>query len=89
MRPEKAHRVIQKAIDAWLGGDRMLLKESVPAMEKLLKKCQKEEDDYRSGLETYGYNKDSNANNMMYISDRWRCSFRLRWLIDGVKGGYL
>ena len=44
----------------------------------------KEEQDYRGG-EVYGYDTGTIENTLKYISDRWRCSFRLKWLIDGVQ----
>lgn len=44
------------------------------------------EGDYRSGAETYGYeNEESIQYTLLYISDRWRCAFRLKWLIDLVE----
>ena len=49
-----------------------------------------EEEDYRSGQETYGYeDQESIQNNLVYISDRWRCAFRLRWLLDGLSEGHI
>ena len=90
MRPEKANNTVQKAINRWLKGDKADLKKSLPAMRKLYKKAVKDEGDFRSGRETYGYiDQETIELNMEYISDRWRCAFRLRWLIDGVGGGYL
>lgn len=39
--------------------------------------------DDRSGEETYGYDSlDSIKDNLVYVSDRYNCAFRLRWLID-------
>ena len=43
----------------------------------------KDESDYRVGVETYGYDSlESIKNNLVYISDRWNCSFRIKWLLD-------
>jgi hypothetical protein len=45
--------------------------------------------DLRSGYETYGYHdEESIMNNMMYLSDRWNCPFRIRWLIDGIENNH-
>ena len=41
------------------------------------------EKDYRTGEESYGYsNQDYIEERMSYISDRWNCAFRIRWIID-------
>lgn len=40
----------------------------------------KEEEDYRTGEEVYGYEGD-NRSQFHYISDRWNCAFRLAWII--------
>lgn len=53
-----------------------LLKEIYPGLAEY-------ENDYRSGNETYGYeNMEHILGWLYYISDRWRCAFRVRWLID-------
>ena len=42
--------------------------------------------DERDPYEVYGYeNQESIDNNMMYISDRFNCEFRLNWLKCGVE----
>jgi hypothetical protein len=39
--------------------------------------------DDRSGAETYGYSSDEAIlGNLQYISDRFNCQFRLRWVYD-------
>jgi hypothetical protein len=39
--------------------------------------------DLRCGYETYGYKDDESIMyNLQYISDRWNCTFRLRWTLD-------
>ncbi len=59
------------------------LKEIQSELEKLYEKSLLRDEDNRSGLETYGYkNEDSIKSNLTYISDRWNCSFRIRWLLD-------
>lgn len=89
MRPEKLHRELNNAIKLWKQGkDSSVFYKLLPSMNKQWKKWANEEEDFRTGHETYGYkNTDSIANTMMYISDRWRCAFRLKWLIDGVESG--
>jgi hypothetical protein len=38
--------------------------------------------DRRSGSETYGYSSlESIGSSLEYICDRWRCAFRLTWLL--------
>ena len=44
----------------------------------------KEEEDYRTGEEVYGYEGD-NQGQFNYISDRWNCAFRLAWIIGLLK----
>ena len=42
-----------------------------------------QDDDPRTGTETYGFRSvESIKNNLYYISDRWSCEFRIRWLLD-------
>jgi hypothetical protein len=39
--------------------------------------------DNRGGYETYGYkNLESIKSNLSYISDKYKCTFRLRWILD-------
>jgi hypothetical protein len=41
--------------------------------------------DWRTGAETYGYHTEEQIKgDMDYISDRWRASFRIKWLIDFI-----
>ncbi len=59
------------------------LKETRPELEKLYEKSLLRDEDNRSGIETYGYKSESSIkSNLNYISDRWNCSFRIRWLLD-------
>ena len=87
MRPEKFRYEMNKAFDHWFENKsvdkfRPLLRE----MNRVWKKWAKEENDYRPGIETYGYeNAESIRLSMFYISDRWRVAFRLKWLIDGIE----
>ena len=55
----------------------------------------KRDPDYRSGFETYGYvskedasDKEHIKDQLFYISDRWQCSFRVRWLINLLEPEY-
>jgi hypothetical protein len=89
MRPEKAKNIVRRAFKQYRKtGLRSVFKqhEVVAALTQLYARELKQEGefgDYRTGDETYGYdNEESISNNLMYISDRWNCSFRLRWLLD-------
>ena len=54
-----------------------------PELTKLYKKYDLEEKDPRPGKDTYGYKSlGSIKSNLEYISDRWQCQFRVRWLLD-------
>jgi len=68
-------------------GNKRLL-ECLPTLEKLYLKHSVEENDFRCGEDTYGYKSiESIKDNMIYISDRWKAAFRIKWLIDGLKQG--
>ena len=48
-----------------------------------------DDDDDRSGFETYGFeNLESIKRNFKYISDRWKCRFRTKWLLDLINLDY-
>lgn len=89
MRPEKFRYEMNKAFDSWFETKttdkfKPLLRE----MNRVWKKWSKAEDGFRSGEETYGYSDNETISyDMLYISDRWRCAFRLKWLIDGIESG--
>ena len=91
MRPERFRYEMNKAFDLWMADKSTyqflpLLRE----MKRVWKKWSKEEDDFRSGEESYGYkSQESVRNNMFYISDRWRCAFRVKWLIDGIENKHI
>lgn len=91
MRPERFSREMNAAFNLWfktktVEGFKPLLRE----MNRVWKKWAKEDNDYRVGAETYGYVEiDSIRSSMFYISDRWYCAFRLKWLIDGIEQGYI
>ena len=44
--------------------------------------------DYRSGFATYGYDEEWIKSKLFYISDRWQCSFRVRWIINLLDPNY-
>jgi hypothetical protein len=78
---------IQNAIDQWLSTkDNTQLIELLLPMKRLWKNWADEEGDYRGGADTYGYDASIDLN-MSYISDRWKCAFRLKWIIDGLENG--
>lgn len=95
MRPEKARRVVQNAIQFFLKtkGDATKLYEAEKALTILEKTLRKEyleggwgydEHQYPSIKKDYGkrYNKEE----MFYISDRFMAPHRLDWLLVGVRG---
>jgi hypothetical protein len=54
-----------------------------PLLTKLYISYLKKDKDYRSGEETYGYSSYEHIKtNLHYISDRWSCSFRIRYMLD-------
>ena len=99
MRPEKFRYLMNKAfvyrvdIKEYEDGyeykpcwtfvcDKTLLRE----MKRVWPKWAFRDDDYREGHETYGY--QDIQHDLRYISDRWNCAFRLKWLIDGIEGDH-
>ena len=91
MRPEKFDNLMGKAIDEWwVTKSNRLLIPLLPEMKRVWKKYCKDElaPLTITGEEEY---RDSEGihNHFHYISDRWRVSFRLRWLIDGLERGHL
>ena len=58
-------------------------------MNRVVSQYSKEEKEYRTGEYVYGYKDDESImNNMMHVSDRWRCAARLRWIRDGLRDGH-
>lgn len=51
---------------------------------------QDRDDDYRLGDDTYGYDGDETGilHNLMYISDRWGCGYRMAWMAGLIDEGY-
>lgn len=61
------------------------LKKNKKYLEICYKEALKFDKDYRTGEETYGYRLRSIRDNLSYISDRWNCSFRIRWILDLIE----
>lgn len=59
------------------------LQQNKKYLEYLYKLQSASEKDFRTGEESYGYsNQDYIEERMSYISDRWNCAFRIRWIMD-------
>lgn len=85
MRPTKAHSLVRLAIAKTLKDRNVQHIINVkPAINKLIDKCVANGDDCQR------YYDDTHINNLLYISDRFNCSGRLRWLLyiadKGVTG---
>lgn len=91
MRPERLNYEMEKAFDVWYQtGSVESFRKLLPELKRVYKKYARCNNDYRSGIETYGYGSRYDILcNMRYISDRWKASFRLRWLIDGLESGMI
>lgn len=89
MRPEKAGRLLNKGIQVYLnGGGVERIKQILPSLKKIHAKWVRLYGDPRTGEESYGYGEGDDCYwQMQYISDRWHCSFRLKWIIDGIENG--
>ncbi len=62
------------------------LKTIEPELVKLYNESCREYPDERPGEETYGYkDEESIRGNLEYISDRWNCAFRIKWILDLIK----
>lgn len=87
MRPETVHYRLNQAFDHWFETKELVVsKQLLRGMNRLWKRWAREEEDFQTGDETYKYvTPESINNNLLYVSDRWRCAFRLRWLIDGLE----
>lgn len=87
MRPQKFSRLMDAEFETALRSGRFepaapLRREMLRVWERLAKR----DGDMRTGEETYGYgDPEKIRDDLLYISDRWRCAFRLRWLIDMPK----
>ena len=87
MNNKMKHEKITEGIIAYYKHKKVMpLQETLPSLIALYEESLKDDNDKRCGHETYGYN--NVFNDMLYISDRWNASFRLRWLIDGIENGH-
>jgi len=76
---------MNKAIEHRLRtGESDCLYKLLPELKRIYKRYAKNHGgDWRSGTKTYGY--DNPDSTLEYIKDRWRCAFRIRWIIDGLE----
>lgn len=55
----------------------------IPHLKVLYPHFLETDDDHRSGEEIYGIKSNDHWNSdLSYISDRWRCTMRVRWMLD-------
>jgi len=47
-----------------------------------------DEEDWRSGEETYGYGAEDILGWLCFICGKWGCAFRVRWMIDLITPDY-
>jgi len=93
MRPEKAHRIIEKTIQRFLHDEptAMYIPDMIRAVHKLQAKQSIWHLDHGYELSTYIPNIETDysgiENEMMYISDRFNCEHRLAWLEVGITEG--
>lgn len=60
-----------------------LLSKQKDSLSLLLNHYSKKEQDARTGEETYGY--DNIYGTLDYISDRWMCPYRIKWILDLIE----
>ncbi len=95
MRPKKATQRINNVLWNILVDKQEIQNKTVPEIVVLLKTIQPELEkmykvynnrtypDSRSGSEKNKYINDKNVKaNLTYISDRWKCAFRIKWVLD-------
>lgn len=81
---------VSSAIIKWIHGDKEPLGKLLPELKSMYEsKSRTDDDDRRTGEEVYGYVESEIRDTMCYISDRWNCAMRIRWLIDGIENGAL
>lgn len=89
MKPKKAKKVIGDLMDDFIKGRYssqtmlILLDKEMESLKKLRVTAKRKEQDNRSGAETYGF--DNWEDDLMNISDKWNCQFRIQWMIDLIK----
>ena len=92
MMPNKFWWTTHKAIRHWIktGSNEKFTPYLIRRIEREWKRCAKQENDYRELSELNGYGFDDSESirwTMIYISDRFVCSFRLKWLLEGLRNG--
>ena len=86
MRPEKLKYLLSLEFDKFFKTNEFKIsKYLLRELKKEWSKLVKHEKDGRSGKETYGYSPETIENTLIYISDRFYCTFRLKWIIDGIE----
>ena len=93
MKPKKAYKKIQKILREHREYPEssktnamqtiLRLEEAMPELYKLLKIAAYDDPDERRGWESYGCDKMW-EHHLYHVTDRWRCRFRIQWLIDIV-----
>jgi len=92
MRPEKFTYVVTLAIEHKMktGSNEKFTKPLLKRMRRQWTKWAMTDDDFRPGILTYAYPSAEDVRmSLFYISDRWQCAFRLKWIIDGIEGGHI
>ena len=92
MQPKKLRPLVDEAIEHRLktGSNALFTPYLIRNMERAWRRHARKEEDYRRGFDSYGYQSpEDNEGHLSYISDRWRCAFRLRWLLDGLANGHI
>jgi len=74
----KVHKFFEEPIDYKLKNVDSIL----PELKKLYRISLHVDRDHRNGIETYGYDPKTIRSDFAYISNKWNCSFRIKWLID-------
>jgi len=90
MRKDEFNEQVNEAIHCYIDSQstELFTNDLIDKMNLVWLERAEDENDWRSGEDTYGYG-DSHSllSNMIYISDRWRCAFRMRWILDGLQMG--
>jgi len=84
MKPKKAKKIIDKIIKKSLNDSistDSIIAELIDNEEALIRmlRVYRDEDDIRSGLETYGYTEMRGRLKLLY--GIWYCRFRVQWLL--------
>ena len=99
MKPKKAEKTINNLFDRYMDKEistKLTTKELINELKKIKPELIRMRDKYkldsgidsddRSGEETYGYlNLEKIEADLVYISDRWKCQFRVQWLLGLIE----